>query len=213
MEAFEQFLNLFSHLDWLILFIPFFVLILCGLGLPLPEDILLVLMGFLVHNGHGNITLALILGYMGIICGDSIVFTIGKKFGTRILKIKLFSKLLTKNRLKRAKKFTQDHGKKTIFLARFLPGLRSAVFFSCGILKLRFSTFFAIDSLAAIISAPIFVMLGYYFGDEIDLLITYVKKVDRVVIITLIAILIGVYVIKKISDKRSEPAGSDNAQE
>jgi membrane protein DedA with SNARE-associated domain len=212
MEAFEQFLTLFSHLDWLILFIPFLVLILCGLGLPLPEDILLVLMGFLVHNKHGNLTLALILGYMGIIIGDSIMFSMGKKYGLKLLNFKLFSKLITQARLEKAQKFILDHGKKTIFLARFLPGLRSAVFFSCGTLKLRFFTFFSIDSIAALLSAPVFTLLGYYFGDEIDLLITYVKRVDRVVIIVMIAVFLGVYIMKKYYTKRSGPASSDNAQ-
>ncbi len=54
-DLFINFIALFSGLDWLILFIPFFLLLLCGLGLPLPEDIVLIFLGFLVYSGYGNI--------------------------------------------------------------------------------------------------------------------------------------------------------------
>lgn len=210
MDWFNLILELFSETGVLILFLPFFVLILCGLGLPLPEDIVLIFLGFLIYNGYGNITAGLIIGYIGIIVGDSIIYTLGKKSGTKILKHKLFSKLFTKERLKKAKRFTMDHGKKTVFIARFLPGLRAAVFFSCGLLKFKYRTFFLMDSFASLLSAPIFILLGYYFGDKIDYIIHIVKRVDRIVIIILVAIIILIFILKKYYNKKSKPPREDN---
>ncbi len=206
-----NFIGFFSGYQTIIIYIPFIILIFCGLGLPLPEDILLIMLGYLVFNGYGTIYKALFLGYAGIMIGDSIIFLLGKRYGVQILKNRFFSKIFTKERLKRAKRFIMDHGKKTIFFARFLPGLRSAVFFSCGTLKAKFRTFFLIDSLAALLSAPIFVFLGYFFGDKIEVLIEYVKRVDRVVIITLILIFLFVFLAKKyFGRKKLYSATSDN---
>lgn len=201
-EFLINFINIFSNYESIILFIPFVILIFCGLGLPLPEDILLITLGYLVFNGYGNIYMALILGYLGIMIGDSIIFFLGNKYGVQIVKNKIFSKVFTKERLRRAKRFTLDHGKKTLFFARFLPGLRTAVFFSCATLKVKFRTFFIIDSIAALLSAPIFVLLGYYFGNKIETLIELIKRIDRVVVMILITILIFVIITKKFYNRK-----------
>ncbi|MCX7991404.1 MAG: DedA family protein [Proteobacteria bacterium] len=213
-EFLVNFINTFSNYESVILFIPFIILIFCGLGLPLPEDILLITLGYLVFNGYGSIYTALVLGYLGIMLGDSIIFFVGRKYGLQIVKNRFFSKVFTKERLRRAKRFTLDHGKKTLFLARFLPGLRTAVFFSCATLKVRFRTFFIIDSLAALLSAPIFVLLGYYFGDKIETLIDYVKRVDRVVIIILLFIIAFVIVTKRLYNrKKSDSSASQDGDQ
>ncbi len=203
-DIFINFISLFSQLDWLMLFIPFIILIFCGLGLPVPEDIVLIFLGFLVYSGYGDIVTALILGYLGIILGDSIIFIAGKRYGLKILKFKIFSKVITKNRLKKAKKFIVNHGRKTIFMARFLPGLRTPIFFSCGTLKMKFALFFLIDSLAAIFSAPIFTLLGYFFGDKIDVVISNLKRIDRIVLVTLILTILLVYLLKRSYNKKLE---------
>lgn len=210
-DIFINFISIFSELDWLILFIPFLILIFCGLGLPLPEDILLIFMGFLVYSGYGNLFIALTLGYLGIILGDSIIFIAGKRCGLGLIKIKPFSKIITKSRLKKAKKFILNHGKKTLLMARFLPGLRTPIFFSCGTLKMKYSIFFLIDSTAAIVSAPLFVLLGYFFGDKIDTLIFHLKKIDRIVLLIITLTFLSVYIIKKFYNKRSESSRPNNS--
>ncbi len=209
-----NFISFFSNYHSVIIYIPFVILIFCGLGLPLPEDILLITLGYIVFNGYGSLQKALLLGYLGIMIGDSIMFLMGKRCGIQILKNRLFSKIFTRERLKKAKRFTMDHGKKTIFFARFLPGLRSAVFFSCGTLKVKFRTFFLMDSLAALLSAPIFVFLGYFFGDKIEILIEYVKRVDRVVVVILILTFLSVYIIRKyLNRKKSDSTAPNNGDE
>lgn len=197
-ELLLNFINFFSNYESIILFVPFVILIFCGLGLPLPEDILLISIGYLVFNGYGNIYSALILGYAGIMIGDSIIFFLGSKYGIQIIKNKFFAKVFTKERLRRAKKFTLDHGKKTLFMARFLPGLRTPIFFSCATFKVRFRTFFIIDSLAALLSAPLFIFLGYFFGDKIEILIDLIKRIDRLVILILVLIIAFIFITKRL---------------
>jgi len=203
-DLFINFISTFSDLDWLILFLPFLILIFCGLGLPVPEDVVLIFLGFLVYSGYGNIFFAVLLGYFGIIIGDSIIFIAGKRYGIKILKFRLFSRVITKGRLKKAKQFIVNHGKKTIFMARFLPGLRTPIFFTCGTLKMKFMIFFIIDSLAAILSAPVFTLLGYFFGDKIDVVISHLKRIDRIVLLSLASIIILVYLLKRFFNKKKE---------
>lgn len=213
-ELLINFINFFSNYESIILFVPFTILIFCGLGLPLPEDILLISLGYLVFNGYGNIYTALTLGYLGIMIGDSIIFFLGCRYGTQILKNKILSKIFTEERLNRAIKFINNHGKKTLFLARFVPGVRSAVFFCCATLKVKFRTFFFIDSIAALLSAPIFIFLGYFFGDKIETLIELVKRVDRAVIIILLLIIVFLIITKRTyNKKKSNPSTSQNGDE
>lgn len=208
-DLFINFITLFADLDWLILFLPFVILIFCGLGLPLPEDILLILLGFLVYSGYGDIYLALLLGYLGIIIGDSIIFLAGKRYGIKLLNVKPFSKVITKQRLKKAKKFIVNHGKKTLLMARFLPGLRTPIFFSCGTLKMRFSAFFIIDSAAALASAPIFTLLGYFFGDKIDSVITHLKRIDKIVLLIIVSVFLVVFILKKYFNKKQSSSTTE----
>lgn len=89
-------------------------------------------------------------------------------------------------------------------MARFLPGLRTPIFFSCGTLKMKFALFFLIDSLAAILSVPIFTLLGYFFGDKIDVVISHIKRIDRIVVIILILTILLIYLLKRVYSKKIE---------
>ena len=63
---------------------PFVVLLLCGLGLPIPEDIVLIAAGALgVLDERAWIHVSAIM-YAGVMGGDSITFFAGRYFGTRL---------------------------------------------------------------------------------------------------------------------------------
>jgi len=62
----------------------FAILIACGLVVPLPEDVSLILGGYLVYQGRANLFTMMAVGYLGIICGDSIIFNFGRRIGTKV---------------------------------------------------------------------------------------------------------------------------------
>ncbi|MEZ4813673.1 MAG: DedA family protein [Bdellovibrionota bacterium] len=160
---------------------PFFGLLMCGMGLPIPEDIILVVAGFLAgQNGH-PILPPILVTYTGILLGDSFIFFVGKSVGHKILRSKLAQKILSPERLEKSREAFHKYGIWVNFFGRFLPGVRTAIFFTGGTLKYPFYKFFLMDGLAALISAPLFVWIGYWagqtFNENIGELQVYLKTV------------------------------------
>ncbi len=149
---------------------PFFLLLICAFGFPMPEDIILVAAGFLAAQYSYPVILVICITYAGIMIGDSCIYYMGTHFGRRFLKTKMGKFILKENTITKVEGLFKKHGMWVIFGARFLPGLRTAVFFTSGTLHFSFFKFFLMDGLAALISAPLFVFLGEfawkYFEDD-----------------------------------------------
>jgi membrane protein DedA with SNARE-associated domain len=168
---FESLLNFFqqSHLS---LWGPFFVLLLCGLGLPIPEDIVLVAAGALAANEGRSLLEITLLMYAGVLGGDCITFFAGRHVGGWVLTSKWFQRILPPTKQAKVVDFFDKHGWKGLFLGRFLPGLRAPIFFTAGSMKVPYVKFLFFDGLAALISVPVFVWLGHWlwskFHDDLE---------------------------------------------
>src|SRR5437588_7629979 len=68
-------------------FVLFGLLFACGLGLPLPEDIPLLVAGAMVATGRMHLALAAVCAWCGIIGGDIVLYHLGKKFGLEVTRI------------------------------------------------------------------------------------------------------------------------------
>ncbi len=174
----------------------FVVLLAAGFGLPLPEDIPLVMGGVLVHRGQANLWVMMLVGYLGIIIGDSIMFALGGRFGRKVgSKVStapgFFARIVTPEKRAQVEGMFKKHGEKIVMLARFLPGVRTVTYFTAGSVGMRYSHFLLYDSIAALASAPIFVLLGYYFGSDIESLLARIAAGERKVIGVLIALVVA----------------------
>ncbi|MBC7365963.1 MAG: DedA family protein [Undibacterium sp.] len=139
---------------------PFFLLLLCGLGLPLPEDVVLITAGMLGEiDGRSWVQVSAFM-YAGVLCGDSMIFFAGRRFGTRLLGTVWFRRIFPPVKQARVEELFAKHGATGLFIGRFLPGLRAPIFFSAGSLKVSFLKFLVLDGLAALLSVPFFVWLG-----------------------------------------------------
>jgi membrane protein DedA with SNARE-associated domain len=137
-----------------------FVLITCGLGVPLPEDVPLIAGGSLVAHG-GSLPLMIVTGLAGILIGDSIIFRAGSIHGLRLLETRL-GKHIGGERVGRTIALFEKHGPKFIVVARFVPGLRAVTYFVAGTTGVPYWKFLTYDGLAACVSAPAWVYLGWY---------------------------------------------------
>ena len=172
------------------------ILLLCGFGLPLPEDVILITGGYLAYSGYIDITIFLPLAIAGVLLGDSSMFIIGKKTGDSILNHRFLSKFISPFHIKKAKAVIEKYHDKIFFLARFFPGFRAAIFYTGGALKTKFIKFFLYDSIAALISVPALVLASYFGGEYIDEVLKIAKGVQAILI--LVAILILIYVVIKV---------------
>jgi membrane protein DedA with SNARE-associated domain len=156
----------------------FGVLVACGMGLPLPEDVSLITGGFLTHQGQAYLPLMMAVGFVGIIAGDSIIFAAGRRVGAKVgaTQTGFFSRIVTPAKRARVESLFRAHGQKIVMAARFLPGVRAVTFFTAGSAGMKYRWFILWDGLAALVSAPLLVFLGFYFGDELALVIRKVRQ-------------------------------------
>jgi len=182
----EFLINFFSTYGY---FAVFGVLILCGFGLPIPEDVTLVSGGVISGLGYTNVHIMLVVSMIGVLSGDSIMYWLGRIYGTKILRAKPLRKLVTLKRLRSVRHRFETQGNRLLFLARFLPGLRAVVYLISGITrKVSFGKFVFIDFCAAIISVPIWVYLGDLGAKNLDWLHEQIRKGQMIIWIILIAI-------------------------
>ncbi len=165
------------------------VLFICGMGVPIPEDVTLIAAGLLAGNEQISLPGALIAGFFGVLAGDTILFFIGQKYGNAVFKWPVFRKIFTEERIATSKEQIRTHAKKICFAARFMPGLRAPIFLTAGIMKVPFKTFIFQDGLAALISVPAWILLGYWFSDKIDAALKLAKDINIVIIATLVFII------------------------
>ena len=161
----------------------FLVLLLCGLGLPVPEDLALLTGGFLVHRGITQYPTTLAISFVGVVAGDNSLFFIGRRFGTGILRYVGFVRPRILPRIERLKRFMDRHGHMAIFYARFLAGMRALVYLTAGSAGVSPRRFVVYDALGALISVPVVVSIGYFFGDQIESAIRYLGGFDRLVLV------------------------------
>jgi membrane protein DedA with SNARE-associated domain len=125
------------------------ILLLCGLGLPIPEDVSLISAGYLAHLGIVHVHTVLLVCFASVLGGDCIAFTLGRLFGSRLLDSRLARRVFRPRKQIRVRAYFRKFGSKVIFIARFLPGLRFSIFLSAGTLRVRPSVFLTYDALAA----------------------------------------------------------------
>jgi membrane protein DedA with SNARE-associated domain len=168
---FETLLNYFQNSP-LSLWGPFLVLLLCGLGLPIPEDVVLITAGVLGQiDGRSWVEISALM-YAGVLGGDIITFFAGRHVGGWVLTSKWFQRIFPPQKQAKVVDFFDKNGSMGLFIGRFLPGLRAPIFFTAGSMKVPFLKFLFFDGLAALLSVPVFVWLGHWlwgkFHDDIE---------------------------------------------
>ena len=163
---------------WAIIFAESGLLI----GFFLPGDSLLFAAGFLASQGFLNIY-ALIVGcFICAVLGDNVGYAIGKRFG-----YKLFSKedslFFHKKNIVKAQKFYDQHGKKTIVLARFLPVVRTFAPIVAGIAKMNYATFFKYNLIGGLVWTTGLSLLGFVLGNIIPDVDKYLIPITLVIVV------------------------------
>jgi membrane protein DedA with SNARE-associated domain len=184
------------------------LLLLCGLGLPIPEDISLIAGGYLAHLGTVEVHRIFLVCFAAVLGGDSIAFTLGRLFGTKILASRFTHRYFTPRRQRRVRAYFRSYGSKVVFVARFLPGLRFSIFLSAGMLHVRPHVFLVYDSLAALVSVPFLVYSAWFFGDQIDNVIKWAKR-SEYGILALVGVVVIYVAIKLYRKRKARPALAD----
>jgi membrane protein DedA with SNARE-associated domain len=174
MHLLERLIVLFAENGYLAVFAA---LLLCGAGAPLPEDITLVAGGVIAGLGFANVHVMVAVSLVGVLLGDGAMFLLGHRHGARILRWPPVARLLTPARYARVQEKFARYGNRLLFLARFLPGMRTAVYVTAGAThRVSFLRFFVLDALAATISVPVWVYLGYFGANNREWLAKWIVR-------------------------------------
>ena len=145
----------------------------------LPGDSLLFAAGTFAALGALNIWVLLGLLMVAAVLGDTVNYSIGHYLGDRAYNIKW----IKKEYLDKTHAFFEKHGGKAIFLARFVPIVRTFAPFVAGIGKMDYSYFITYNLVGGVTWVAIFTLLGYFFGN-----LEFVQKNFELVIIAIILI-------------------------
>lgn len=149
----------------------FGVLLATGFGLPLPEDIPLIIAGSLcgaTSTEHPALWIMMPGAMIAIVGSDVILYYLGRWIGPSIHRHPILKRVVGTRNLARARAAFKKHRAKFVFFARFLPGVRAPAFFTAGSYKMPIRKFIFWDGMAACISAPPAMLLGYFFHAEVD---------------------------------------------
>ena len=174
MDLLQELVRIFAENGYVAVFVA---LMICGAGLPLPEDITLVAGGVIAGLGYANVHAMVALTMFGVLLGDSAIFLLGHHYGARILKWRFVARVLTPSRYAKVQEKFDQYGNRMLFFARFLPGMRTTVYLTAGTThRVSFLRFLLIDALAALISVPFWVYLGYFGADNHEWLVKWMHR-------------------------------------
>jgi membrane protein DedA with SNARE-associated domain len=182
----------------------FLVLVLCGFGLPMPEDVILVTGGVLawlasdletatlggMARDPGLVAMVLV-GLAGILAGDSWIYFMGRRFGVRVADFRPLRRMITPEKLELVEKKLRRRGNVVVIIARFLPGIRAPTFFAVGHARMPYWEFLMFDGAAAIVSAPLWICIGFYFGSNIQEAARHASRFGHYILAAVLVVVLG----------------------
>jgi membrane protein DedA with SNARE-associated domain len=157
------------------------VLSAAGLGVPISEDLTLLLSGGLAAQGVTAYLPTLAAGYFGVLFGDCLIHHWGHRMGPAAYNAKRVQKVLSPERQEKLRAHFAKHAFWTIVVGRHTPVLRAPVFFLAGASKVPLWEFLLADAFSAAITVPIVVTLGFYFGEHLDDIRAIIHRVQWVI--------------------------------
>jgi membrane-associated protein len=133
------------------------------LGFFLPGDSLLFIAGFLAGQGLFSLPMLIIVLWLAAILGNIVGYQFGKMMGPRLFS-REDSLLFKKAHAVRARQFYERYGPKTIFLARFMPIIRTFAPIVAGVANMNFKAFLFYSIIGATVWVGGLTILGYYLG-------------------------------------------------
>lgn len=210
MELLAQFVDIFIHIDQYLAqiiqdygtltYAILFVIIFMETGFVvtpfLPGDSLLFAAGALAASTTLNPWLIFLLMSIAAVAGDALNYSIGKWIGPRAYTGEI--KLIKKEYIDRTHEFFEKHGGKTIFLARFVPIVRTFAPFVAGVGQMSYGYFLHYNLVGAVTWVGLFTFLGYFFGE-----LPFVQHNFEYVIIAIILISVIPMGVEYIKQKRA----------
>ena len=197
--------NVNTELQWLLdngsYLVLFVYLLAAGMGFPIPEDIAMIAGGILLHRQVVEPIPLVVVLVAGVLIGDMIIFTTARRWGPTAADHPFIARFLTPKRRHKLEKLFDRYGGFVVFMARQVAGIRAPIFALAGIHQMKPRLFLLWDSLALLVSAPLWVGLGYLFSGQLDEIMADLHQARLRIIIGVVILLVIMLAFHRISKK------------
>ncbi|WP_096025219.1 DedA family protein [Campylobacter lanienae] len=164
---------------------------------PFPSEVVMIPAGYLVYTGQMNLYLAFGAGALGSLAGAIFNYYLCYFFGRAfILKYGKYIGI-TDEKMTKFERFFNKYGEISTFNCRLIPGIRQYISLPAGLAKMNIFTFSLYTTLGAGIWVAILIAIGYYIGDQKELIKEYLAQITICLLIAVAIITIIYLYIQK----------------
>jgi membrane-associated protein len=167
------------------------------IGLIIPGDLILALGG--VYSSQHKMSLAgvIVVGCVAAICGESIGFWLGRKFGVRVVRHLPFVGRWLAEKLEASEEYFRRHGGKTVAIGRYATAAGAFIPFSAGAGRMKYWRFLAFDVPAIIVWATGISIFGYFFGRNLAFVDKVLSRFGYIVLGLALVVFLGRWLWKR----------------
>lgn len=186
-----------QHISYVAIFLA---IVLSGHLVPFPEDIVLFLSGYIAALRHTHLSFSILfaIAALGPFCADALLYWVALKGGKYT---NWFLPHIKKSVMSRISHELHENTLRTVFVGRFIPGVRLASPLVAGTIKVKPRAFLTASFLGALVYGPLFFLLGYFLHSYIGQFfhIAHIARISLLFIVP-IGLAVAFYFYRKVSD-------------
>ncbi len=153
--------------------------------IPFPSEIVLIPAGYLASQGQMSIGMIMGSALSGSLVGAFINYYLALRMGRKILQKYGKYFFIQESALEKMDNYFEKHGHISTFIGRLIPGIRQLISIPAGLARMNLVVFSTYTALGAGIWALILTMLGYFIGENQELIDTYLKQITIIILVVL----------------------------
>ena len=195
MELFQEYLQQYGYLCVFILVLIEYA------NAPLPSEVVLPLVGFLIADGHMKFIPALIVSIVAGTLGSLINYMIGRYFREWTIRVIISKSEKLEKSLHESMKWINKYGNLSVMVGRVIPLIRTVIAIPAGLVKMPIGKYILFSSIGIGVWNGILISMGVVFAGNIEKIATLLKNYS-VIMLVLIIVLIVVIMLRNKSKKR-----------
>lgn len=175
-----------------------------GVGLPVNEDLLLAGAAALTLRHVMEPVPLVAVAWCGVLCADGLIFHWGRRFGPHLMRHRLAARALPPRRVDAMERAVQRWGPACILAVRFMPGLRSALLFAAGSMKIPYRQFFLFDGIAAMVELPLLVWAVRRLGSHWDAILAALQRWQAILLAAAVLLALAAWLAVRWRRRRGQ---------
>ena len=175
---------------------------------PIPSEVVLPLSGFIARQGQLSLVLLLVTSTLGSYVGALALYLLASRLGqARAIALLARLPLVDRRDFVRATAWFASHGRRSVFLGRLVPGVRSLVSLPAGAVRMPWARFTVFTVAGSAIWNGLLIGLGWVLGSRYELVEQYSSVLDVVVVVAVAAV-VAWLVVRRVRRGRADRAAS-----